>query len=289
MLGINQLVDRLTGGAGLIREVTRHHLPADFWPDPDRAAIVAILAGLGLALWGARSLRAVYVLAFMGVGAAIGIKIARVMEVDILPGLVVGAGLAALVGYLLYHWWVGVTAGIGAMLLVALLAGAKYMPEIRAEVDDGRQAFDDHRLGVGSDDYASALPVDDQAAGDYFKRLASHYWNNHSDQVYRVGFVLALTWMVGLGMGLTLPRFTTVVGTSVIGVSALALGLGLVISTHWPSLWANLVGHAAWSLAGLGVLLVVSLSYQLRGRRPITVAPPPPRRSASSVVPATQA
>jgi len=99
MMNIDEVVDRVSIGA----EVARQHVPPEWCPDPGITAVASLLAGLALVLWGGRLLRGLYVLAFMGIGAAIGIKIARIAEVDDLIGLVLGAGLAGVAGHVLYH------------------------------------------------------------------------------------------------------------------------------------------------------------------------------------------
>jgi len=173
------------------------------------------------------------------------------------------------------------------LLLVALVAGVKYLPEIQAEI----LAFQDARRGVDTGDFARALLTSPDAEGEgaweRVRGLAGQYWDMRRDRAYRVMFVLGLAWLTGLGMGLTLPRFTMILGTSVVGVLCLAVGLGLVISRYWQGLWSVLVKHAPLSLAGLGVVLILSLLYQMRRGRLVAVSPrpletPPPVSAAAA-------
>ena len=65
MVGVQEVIELLSRGVGLIRN---HVAIPDLWPDATWAAVVAVLAGLVLALWGGRLLRALYVIAFMAIG-----------------------------------------------------------------------------------------------------------------------------------------------------------------------------------------------------------------------------
>ncbi len=277
MVGAKEVVDLVSGAAALVRD---HALPSGYWPDPTTVAAVAVVAGAVLALWGGRLLRAFYVLAFMAAGAAAGVRLARVAGVDDLIGLVLGGGLAGLTGYLFYRWWVGMTAGICAMLVVVAVAGARNLPVIQSQL----QAFTDHRLGVGTGRYVPGLPELQANRGEpvpaYLAEFGAYYWDTQREAVYRIAFILGLTGLIGLGMGLILPRFTTILVTSLIGVLGLALGTGLLISTYRPGWWAVILGRVAWFLAGLGVVLIVSLAYQARHGRPVSAPPAAPAAPA---------
>lgn len=272
MAEYQSIVDLLSKGA----EYCRYHVPLEQWPHLTWVALGAAVAGMVLALWGARLLRLLYVGAFMGAGAAIGIHAARALQIDLLIGLVLGAGLAGVVGHLFYRWWVGVTAGMCALLLAALISGGRMLPELEAAV----RTLDDQRLGMSTGQYDLAgAPAGQEsriaAVHGYLAETADHLWNTRRAAVYRAAFVLALAWLAGLGVGLTLPRFTTIVGTSVIGVVGLVGGLGLLLWRHCPGLWVIVTDQGVWFLAGVGVFLVGTLCYQARQGRIVPAAPGP--------------
>jgi len=261
------MVDLLSQGS----ELVRNHLPLEQWPYLTHTALAAVGLGLILSLWGARLLRLVYVLGFMVAGAVVGIEVARINQVDMLVGLVLGAGLTGLIGYVLYRWWVGLTAGAIAMLFVMMVSGPKILP---AEI----QAFHNQHLGTG--EYVLPDPSAQQAGqtgsvGQFVSDMKSYMWDARRDLVYRMLVVLTVAGIIGLVIGLILPRFTTIVGTTLIGVFGLAVGAGLLIWSHLPALWAFVQGQAAWFLIGVCVYVVGAMIYQLQNSRlkPTTVVP----------------
>ena len=91
----------------------------------------------------------------------------------------------------------------------------------------------------------------------------------------RIGLILGLAWLTGLGLGLILPRFTTIVGTSLLGVLGVAIGVVLLVPPYGSGFWPTVENHAPWFLCSLGVVLLASLVYQFRQGRPASAPPVP--------------
>jgi hypothetical protein len=262
MLDVQATLDSL----GQLLAVVRQHLPplGDRWADARLWAVAAVFLGGVFSLWGARLLRTGYILIFMVMGGAIGVRVAGASQIDVLIGLVVGAGVSGLIGYLLFRWWIGMTAGLVAVLMLATLSA----PRVLAEV----QAFNDAHQGVGTADYRLPSPTLTSAppaeqAEKYLTELKDYLLKDKAALVYRSGFALAVVWLFGTAVGLLFPRFATIVGTAVVGVSLLAYGGGVMLSTYAPSLWATLQANTRWTWLGLAVLALASISYQ--GWRPV--------------------
>lgn len=255
MISLEAIADLFSKGRDLVQFV-----PEEQRFDPTLAAIVAVPVGLMLACWGARLLRVVFVLAFMAAGAGVGVRFAAQVPIDALFGLVVGGGIAGLVGHLFYRWWVGVTTGFLAVLLVAILGGQ--------QLADQCQAFQDQRLGVATDEYrlppattmATTIPESWWAG---LSEVVTQFWNDRQEFAIRSVAVSGLAWFFGLIFGLVFPRFTTVLMTSLVGVLVAAVGVGLLLSLHVPSLWQHIVSHSQWALAAVGLGLMGSLLLQL--------------------------
>lgn len=262
------MVDRLTR----IAELVRAQIPLPpWWPQTIYAALGAMLIGLLLALWGARLLRTIFILAFMVAGAAVGIRAARSFQVDDLIGLVLGTGFLGLVGHLLYRWWLGVSAGLCLVALVAVVFGVRNLPAIETEVG---QIIPDYISAAASAQHGVGQSASAHGRADaFFYGLRDYFWKERRQAVYRAGFVLGLAWLTGLGMGLTLPRFTAVIITSIIGTALQAGGAVSLVSLRWPTAWAAVAEHGAWLLAGVGLVLIVSFAYQARHSRPAQVVP----------------
>lgn len=270
MIDLQGLIDRISSWGAF-----GHQYWALEWPlPPVQTAWIAILAGCVLALWGARLLRAIYVLALMVLGASIGIHIARQLEVDPLIGLVLGAGLLGLLGHILYRWLVGLTTGLCMALLVAAI-GASWLPD-RMEVfaDDllagakGQRIFTDKVMADGPKaDVTERGTTQLVGPQEFVIVLAEALWEEKHQELTKLGILMAAAILLGMGLGVVLPRFTTIIGTSVIGVMALTMGVGSLLALYLPSLWNSVLANTAWFLGGIGLLLLVSLAFQARHGR----------------------
>lgn len=261
-------------------ELVRYHLPPEVRPDPVVAGFVLMLAGLVLAVWGARLLKALLVLLFAGAGVGIGIQVARYFKTDDLLGLLIGGLLLGFLGYALYRWWVAVVAGAVAVVIAAFVLAPAMLPDL----PDEAAAFWDERHQVGSDDYSAVLrdaetaePEPSEALLEVLNDFRAHLWLRHGDQLRKLGVLLAAAWLVGLIVGLMMPRFTAIAGTSLIGVAVLSAGLGVLAVTYRPELWARLMTGGPWTAGGLAGLVLVFALYQARRRPsgPAVPAPPP--------------
>lgn len=264
---INDIAATISG----VFDVVRFHVPPERMPNGTIAG--AVLGGVGflLAFWGAKVLRVVVVLSFVAAGGMTGVQIARQQGVDALIGLLLGAGVVGLLGHFLYRWWVGFTAGMIALMLVAALSA----PEIGSEVN----GFLDQQHGVGTGGYDHVLPAPESEAGISALRqelfaFGDHLMAERRDVVYRLGAVGGLAFLVGLGLGLMLPRLTTVIGTSVLGVSGLLIGFGVLMSKHQPGAWSNVSAHPGWLAAAAGLICLTAVSVQARGRKRASPAEP---------------
>jgi len=272
MVSSQEIVNWVSDGVNFLQ----NHLPWHQLPEPTVVAATAVVGGLILSLWGARFLRVIFVLSFMVGGAVLGVQIARACQVELLIGLVLGGGAAALVGHLFYRWWVGVITGICAVLLVLAIGGPKVFPQ---EIE-GLKSFVVQQLEVGGDSYI--LPDPQDATGPSSGQILSpevlkdYFWNNRRQFVTRMGVALGLAWVLGLVIGVTMPRFSSVVGTSLLGVSALTLGSGSLLSIHKPVFWNKILANPTLFLVGVGLLLLISLSIQAQGRRAVKVVSPEP-------------
>ena len=111
---------------------------------------------------------------------------------------------------------------------------------------------------------------------EYAQGAFRYFTENHKGVVARVVVVTVLAWITGLGMGLCLPRFTTILGTSCVGVSLVALGLGMLVSQSSPTALEAAENNDKWVFAGLGILLLISLIVQARQRRKAAQPPAAP-------------
>lgn len=237
------------------------------WLSPTRAALAAVGAGFVLALWGGRVLRVGFVFLFMAVGAVFGKQFAGSVQVDLLIGLVVGAGLAGLIGYVVYRWCLGLTVAVVAAFLVAATFSA---PALLNE----RQAFDDFRLGVGSGTYTTShTPLYSWTA------VRGYFWERPDGRDVTIKSLgpVALAGLVGFVLSVLAPRSAAILATSLVGSALLAAGAGSLIAVRWPQAWAGIQAHERWSLGVVVFFWLFALMYQRSHRgRPTARTPVAP-------------
>jgi len=271
MAGFHNTVELLKWGRSLLVESGR--FPDLAWLDPFWAALAAIVAGFILALWGSRILRVVFVLTFMAVGAAFGKRIAGSIQIDLLIGLVVGAGLSGLVGYALYRWWLGLTVGaLAALIMAATFSAPKLLDE--------RPAFEDFQLAVGSGQYDTAItPLYS------WESVRKYFWDRPDGRkiVYRTLGPVAVIALLGMVLGILAPRLAAILGTSTLGTLLLAAGTAGLLAVRWPDSWARLQAHEAWALGGVAFVWLFSILYQAtHPARPVVQASTAPVPAATS-------
>jgi hypothetical protein len=246
-------------------------IPSSSWLNPLWGSLVAIGVGAVLALWGSRVLRTGVVLAFMIVGAAFGKQLAGSLQVDLLVGLVIGAGVAGLVGYLCYRWCVAFTVGLAAMLFVVATFSA---PRLLSE----RQSFEDFRRGVGTGRY------DTGGTAEYrLEDFREYFWKQKPEVLYRCVWPAALMGLLGIAVGFVAPRLASIVGTSIVGVTLFCVGAGVLAATRWPAAWSGAQAHGRWLVGAVCCLWLFSLAYQAtHPARPVMQVPVPPAPAPSA-------
>jgi hypothetical protein len=237
------------------------------WFDPFWAAVVAVVIGFILALWGGRVLRVIFVLLFMAAGAVMGKRFADSMQLELLIGLVIGGGLAGAIGYWVYRWCLGLTLGAVVALIVAVTFSA---PTLLNE----RQTFDDFRLGVGTGQYTMpATPLYSWTA------VRSYFWEQPRGRnvVMKSLIPVGLAAAFGFALSVLAPRFGARLATAVLGSILLAGGAAALIASKRPETWARIQAHEGWAVGVVLFFWLFSLLYQTtHPARPAVPSPVPP-------------
>jgi hypothetical protein len=289
MIDIPSLLDRLTQWMEFVRRYWSLGSP----PDPRWIVAFAVLGGLILALWGARLMRAAYVIGFMVAGATLGIKVAKQHEWELLIGLVLGAGVAGLAGHILYRWWIGLTAGMISAAIVLSLTAPWTLRQAEAFADTllmqatGQRLFALVAPVVPGEPSATApepltpdgplidwvavaaglRPGEDQpmpAPSALIAAWGKAVWAALPGEFRNSMLMAVLIGLLGLAIGGLLPRFTTIVATSVVGVMAIATAAVYLISAKAPETWSSIQAKPAWLNGTIGLALLVSLAFQVR-------------------------
>lgn len=250
MLDFSNTLELLNWGWQLVPAVTEG---PTILQEPSRMAAGAVGVGCVLALWGGRILRAAFVLVFMAAGALWGKQLASSIQVDLLIGLVIGAGLAGLIGYVIYRWCLGVTVAA----VIALLAAATFSAPALLEE---RQAFDDFRLGVGTGQYSAGVPPVYTWAD-----VREYFWDQPRGREVVVKSLgpVAVVAAIGFIWSVLAPRLAAILATSILGSVLLAGGAGVLISSKWPETWLRIQANGNWAIGAVVCLWLFSMMYQL--------------------------
>lgn len=282
MLDLQVTIDRVVSCAGFVRQIC---LP-DWQPDGVFVAGAAIVSGLIVALWGGRLLRACFVLGFMVAGAGIGVRYARRLDIELLVGLVLGAGVLGLIGHFMHRWWVALGTGVCAALVVVMVG----TPWIWSEVE----SFSDNYLRPGSairiagaaeaaaarGTQGAAPPV--VAAPAFWQAFGSHLWTEKHSQLQRLAVLAGIAAVLGVVLGLVLPRFTTALGTSIIGTGSAVVGAAVLLIRHRRAWWDAVLAKPSWFLGVVALMALAAFVVQIRHRRgpAIPAAPVEPAAAA---------
>lgn len=261
-MAIRETADQVTEWVALLRE----HVPAQSLPDPHWLAGILLVAGVLLSVWGAKLLRGGFVLSFVAIGAAVGIRLAESQQIDMLIGLVLGAGLAGLMGHLMYRWWLGTSAGAFAVLLVLAVGVPRAWP---GEVERYRA----QQQTLTLEQYRDALQGDMTSTAPSFAELREYLWTERRDLSVKTLVICGLAFGLGFIAGLMIPRLTTIVGTAAAGTLALIVGGGILITLHRPDAWDTLDAQSGWVLAGITATFAMSVLMQGARSRPVLAAP----------------
>lgn len=304
MIDIPAILERLAQWMEFVRRYWAFESP----PDPLWIAVLIVPVGFVLALWGARLMRAAYVIGFMVAGAAMGIKVARQYEWELLIGLVLGAGVAGVVGHVLYRWWIGLTTGLVAAAVVIGLMAPWTLRQAEAFADTLLAQATGQRLFATAEppgaaepgaaapepavqegpavDWAAVVaglrPGEDQpmpAPSALIVAWAKAVWAAVPDESRNTILMAVVVGLLGLAIGGIFPRLTTIVATSIIGVMALTAASVYLISTKAPTTWEAIQAKPLWLDGAMGLALLVSLAFQARRgklRQIVPAAPPVP-------------
>jgi hypothetical protein len=265
MPGLQEFMTNINKVGGVLHD----HLPWDQLPEPTILAAIAALAGFVFAFWGARLLKMVFVFGFAAGGAAVGIHLTREYQVDTIFGLILGGAFAALLGFLMFRWWIGLLTGLCTLLIVIAIAAPRF-------VEEETEKFKDYHLGVGGAAYTLEQP------DTGFQSVVDYYWNERKTFAGRTLFALGLSFVLGFLVGVLMPRFASVVATSIVGVTFLVGGLYALTALQWPHAWRMTQQEPVWFAAATVFLLIVSLSVQGRKPKRNVVAVNAPQQATAS-------
>ena len=267
-------MDALPFDLSPVRELIEHHVPAEWMISPTIAAALFLLGGFALAMWGARMVRGLLILGFVGGGLWGGYAVSQHVSVSPLACTIGGAAVLGLLGALLYRLWIGVAWSV--LLSAIALTTLGYQ-----QVLPHWATFQDEQLPAAlspADLYQPPTPEQQAEYNDPEPAAVlakfGDYLAEQRPTLRRNALLLSgAVGVAGLLMGLLAATLTTILGTSLLGVLFIGTGLTYFLNRFSPETLQPLIDRPAAASAGVvGVVLLSMLVQWLQMRK--SKAPP---------------
>ncbi len=261
-----------------IETFVHQSLPAAALDQAVLAALVALIAGIGLCVLGAKLARFALTCACITGGGYLGMAlIAPDMGLPSAACAVGGAVVVGAIGFLSFRLWVGLMA---ASLASALVLGAFSYQRVLPYLDDfniGGEAMALSSPAEYAQDFKLAAAERIVEAKASTREALAEYWDFVKARDMKVvpharslGLGAAL---LGLFVGIVAMRFALILSTSFLGTMLVGSGVTGLLSGFSPGFYKAVAQHQSFATAALGMCFVISLILQARLTRKPSTAP----------------
>ena len=269
--------EQLTQFVDQVQRLWQTHVPPEYQVPVLPVAIGMLVLGIGLSVLGAKLARLGITLGFAAVGALAAMPLAPSINQPVAAVALIGSLVSGGLGYALFRLWVGLAAAtLLTAIAVGVYGGQVVVPHFMAY--DSTQNFDgSFSLPAAAEEQT---PANQQTLSD-LETWASDFWvyvqSRETDVNKRVCGIGLAAGMLGLLVGMLLPRLTVIVASSVVGTFLVMSGLaGLAARFHLDLPQAAGQHGRAIALAGI-VFWCASLLLQA-----LLTRPAPPRVEAAA-------
>lgn len=246
-------------------------------------ALLIVLGGLGMSVFGAKLARPVLTLGFIVLGAALGNAYAEAFALPAAPCILGGLVLVGIAGFLLFRVWVGALTGLVlSMVALGAFGYARLWPQVdqfHAQVVSAaaEQPAEAVSVVTAPDATAASLPPD-----QWVSEFSSYVAANDPNAERFAGAIATAVLLIGLLIGVAAVRTSLVLTTSVIGTLLVATGMAALCYQWMPQVYRAAAGNPVLTGGLVGVFLLSSLALQAILTRPEKPEPEPapvPRKS----------
>jgi hypothetical protein len=237
------------------------HAPAEALKGAIPAALVMLMAGIGLSVLGAKLAKFALTAGFVVVGGALGSWFAREFAFQPLVCVIVGGLLVGLIAYQTFRLWVGVAA---ALVFSSFVLGTFGYQRVVPYVSQ----FEQQQVSVESPiQFALPSPAEQEAYRSRTPRQwASEFWSFLKQQdatVARNTKALAIVAMLtGLCLGILAARWALILSTSLIGTALVTTAMATLLTKSVPASYQAFQNNPGLAGIGIGGFLVTSLVLQ---------------------------
>lgn len=224
------------------------------------AALVCLLLGVALSVFGAKLARAGVTLAFGLLGAGIGWRLGLELGAPpalpaMISGLVVGT-----IGFVTFRMWAGLFAGLVlASLALGVFGYQRALPHVLAYQPESQPA---------QANFSVPSPTEQAAYRDrdprQFVEGLRTFVAGRDAHVERDGRWIAIgTLLLGTMLGVLACRTMSILATSIAGTFLVSSASATLLAQFIPGAYPALLGHPVVAGVGMGAFLVGSLFMQI--------------------------
>ncbi len=259
MTGIQSILEQ-------VRLLLVQHAPAEALQKAVPFAIVCVVAGVGLSVFGAKMSRFGITGAFAILGGLCGAFVGRETGFPAVVCGLIGSAMSGVIGYQTFRVWVAVGAAV-VLSLVSL--GAFGYQRVLPHMAEFQSTFGPPPAAVADagDSFTLPSPEAQQAYRERSpQQWADELWTFVSKKDARIehsGKGLAVAALIaGLFVGVLAVRPTLILSTSLVGTGLVTAGMATFLTHFSPQSYEALQHHPGPVGIGLGAFLVTSLVLQ---------------------------
>ncbi len=225
--------------------------------------LVFLVAGIGLSVLGAKLARPGLTTVFGAFGAYGGVLFAQAAGFAWPLGALIGAAMAATIGFLTFRVWVGT---VTALVLTSLSLGAFGYQRVAPHLSE----FDHVATWsptTGTAEFAIPTPAEQQAYRDRSPaQWVERFWKFVTDKDASIqkngGLLTAGVLVAGLFLGVVAMRWMLILSTSLLGTFLLITAVMTFLANRMQDSYQAFQSHSQIIGMGVGGLLVTSLIVQ---------------------------
>ena len=227
------------------------------------AALIFLVAGVGLSVLGAKLARFGLTTAFVALGGVAGARFGQEFGFHPLICVPVGGLLIGIIAYQTFRLWVGLGAAVVFSSLVVGTFGYQRVVPYIAEFEQGTQ----HAAVAGPITFAVPTAVEQQAYRDRTPRQwAEEFWafvTQRDVNVTRSTKGLAtVALLTGLCLGILAVRWALILSTSLVGTVLVTTAVATLLTHSVPESYQAFQNNPGLLGVGVGGFLVTSLILQ---------------------------
>lgn len=239
------------------------YAPTDALRGAVPAALIFLVAGIGLSVLGAKLARFGVTSAFVVLGGALGVQFGQEMGFHPLIGMLVGGSLIGIIAYQTFRLWVGVGAAVVFSSLVLGTFGYQQVLPYVGEFEQGVQ-----RPAVASPiTFAVPTTAEQQTYRDRAPRQwAEEFWAFVTQRDAKIA--IHTKWLAigalltGLCLGIMAMRWALILATSLAGTALVTTAAATLLTHSVPDSYQAFQNNPSLVGVGVGGFLVTSLILQ---------------------------